>query len=89
MVGGAVVAGLTDLTFNFLGYAWVSVCVVSTAIYLILIKKLKDVTGAAGPWALKGLHAGVSPSSLAEIRPAALGVRGGSTHVHANGLGYR
>lgn len=47
MVGGAVVAGMTDLTFNLLGYAWVSVCVVSTAVYLLLIKKLKDVTGPA------------------------------------------
>lgn len=46
MVGGAVVAGLTDLTFNGPGYAWVSVCVVSTAVYLLLIKRLKYVTGA-------------------------------------------
>lgn len=46
MVGGAVVAGLTDLTFSGPGYAWVAVCVVSTAVYLLLIKKLKDVTGA-------------------------------------------
>lgn len=47
MVGGAVVAGLTDLTFSGPGYAWVSLCVVSTAVYLLLIKKLKDSTGEA------------------------------------------
>lgn len=45
MVGGAVVAGLTDLTFNPAGYAWVSLCVVSTAAYLLLIRKLQESTG--------------------------------------------
>ncbi|GAB4824177.1 hypothetical protein N2152v2_011223 [Parachlorella kessleri] len=45
MVGGAAVAGITDLTFSLPGYSWVAVCVVSTAVYLLLIKKLKDVTG--------------------------------------------
>lgn len=45
MVGGAIVAGLTDLTYNTMGYIWVSICVVSTAVYLLLIKKLKDLTG--------------------------------------------
>ncbi|KAI7842780.1 hypothetical protein COHA_003526 [Chlorella ohadii] len=45
MVCGAVVAGITDLTFNLPGYIWVSICVVSTAAYLLLIKKLQDSTG--------------------------------------------
>jgi drug/metabolite transporter (DMT)-like permease len=46
MVGGAVVAGLTDLTFNLAGYVWVSICVGSTAAYLLLIRKLQQSTGA-------------------------------------------
>lgn len=45
MVGGAVVAGASDLTFSLPGYIWVSICVVSTAAYLLLIKKLQDSTG--------------------------------------------
>ncbi|KAL4449009.1 hypothetical protein ABPG77_007726 [Micractinium sp. CCAP 211/92] len=45
MVGGAVVAGLTDLTYSPAGYAWVSLCVVSTAAYLLLIRKLQETTG--------------------------------------------
>jgi hypothetical protein len=45
MVGGAIVAGLTDLTFSLPGYAWVTICVVSTAAYLLLIRKLQESTG--------------------------------------------
>lgn len=45
MIGGAVVAGLSDVTYSGLGYFWVSICVLSTAAYLLLIRKLKD-TGA-------------------------------------------
>ena len=45
MVVGAVAAGATDLTFSAPGYAWVAVCVLSTAAYLILIRALKDRTG--------------------------------------------
>ena len=45
MVAGAVVAGLTDLTYSLPGYLWVSVCAVSTAVYLLLIRLLKDRTG--------------------------------------------
>jgi solute carrier family 35 len=45
MVLGAVAAGATDLTFSGPGYAWVTVCVLSTAAYLILIRALKDKTG--------------------------------------------
>jgi hypothetical protein len=45
MVGGAIVAGLTDLTFNLAGYLWVSVCVAATAAYLLLIRKLQESTG--------------------------------------------
>ena len=46
MVAGAVIAGLTDLTYSLPGYLWVSVCAVSTAVYLLLIRLLKDRTGA-------------------------------------------
>lgn len=42
MIGGAVVAGLSDVTYSGLGYFWVSICVLSTAAYLLLIRKLKD-----------------------------------------------
>lgn len=45
MVIGAVVAGVTDLTFSVPGYIWVGICIVSTAIYLLLIRLLKDRTG--------------------------------------------
>lgn len=47
MTGGAIVAGLSDVTFNLAGYLWVAVCVFSTATYLLLIRKLKD-TGIRG-----------------------------------------
>ena len=53
MVAGAVIAGLTDLTYSLPGYLWVSVCAVSTAVYLLLIRLLKDRTGAL-PHALAG-----------------------------------
>ncbi|KDD75983.1 hypothetical protein H632_c408p1 [Helicosporidium sp. ATCC 50920] len=45
MVGGAVVAGATDLTFSAPGYAWVGVCVAATAAYLLLIRLLRDTSG--------------------------------------------
>ncbi|KAK9843519.1 hypothetical protein WJX81_006926 [Elliptochloris bilobata] len=45
MVAGAAIAGLTDLTYSLPGYLWVSVCAVSTAVYLLLIRRLKDRTG--------------------------------------------
>lgn len=45
MVVGAAVAGLSDPTFSAPGYFWVFVCVVATAIYLILIKALRESTG--------------------------------------------
>lgn len=45
MVFGAVIAGATDLTFSLPGYIWVAICAVSTAIYLLLIRLLKDTTG--------------------------------------------
>ena len=47
MVTGAVIAGATDLTFNLPGYIWVAICAVSTAVYLLLIRLLKDKTGAS------------------------------------------
>jgi len=42
MVAGAVLAGATDLSFNATGYAWLSVCVFSTAAFLILIRTLGE-----------------------------------------------
>lgn len=45
MVSGAALAGATDLSFNATGYAWVGVCVVSTAAFLILIRTLGKELG--------------------------------------------
>ena len=52
MVTGAVIAGATDLTYSVPGYIWVAICAVSTAVYLLLIRLLKDKTGETS----KGLH---------------------------------
>ena len=54
MVAGAVIAGATDLTYNVQGYVWVAICAVSTAVYLLLIRLLKDKTGApsASSWSM-------------------------------------
>ena len=60
MVTGAVIAGATDLTFNLPGYIWVAICAVSTAIYLLLIRLLKDKTGARAGTREKGPHVGWS-----------------------------
>lgn len=48
MAAGAALAGSADLAFSAPGYVWVSVCVVSTAAYLILIRLLGDRTGKTG-----------------------------------------
>lgn len=45
MVTGAVIAGATDLTYSLPGYVYVAICAVSTAVYLVLIRVLKDRTG--------------------------------------------
>ncbi len=45
MVTGAVIAGATDLTYSLPGYVYVAICAVSTAVYLLLIRLLKDKTG--------------------------------------------
>eukprot|EP00241_Pyramimonas_parkeae_P004814 CAMPEP_0114241372 /NCGR_PEP_ID=MMETSP0058-20121206/9597_1 /TAXON_ID=36894 /ORGANISM="Pyramimonas parkeae, CCMP726" /LENGTH=363 /DNA_ID=CAMNT_0001353893 /DNA_START=528 /DNA_END=1619 /DNA_ORIENTATION=- len=45
MCTGAIVAGMTDMTFSLPGYIYISLCVVSTAMYLLLIRRLRDVTG--------------------------------------------
>lgn len=45
MVTGAAMAGSTDLSFSAKGYAWVAVCVASTAAYLILIRMIGENTG--------------------------------------------
>ena len=47
MLTGAVIAGATDLTYNLPGYIWVSICAVSTAVYLLLIRLLKEKTGGS------------------------------------------
>ena len=47
MLTGAVIAGATDLTYNLPGYIWVSICAVSTAVYLLLIRLLKEQTGGS------------------------------------------
>jgi len=45
MVSGAVIAGATDLSYSLPGYIWVAICAISTAVYLLLIRKLSDKTG--------------------------------------------
>ncbi|DBA85028.1 TPA: hypothetical protein ACH3X2_005762 [Trebouxia sp. C0005] len=45
MLIGAIIAGATDLTYSLPGYIWVSICAISTAMYLLLIRALKDSTG--------------------------------------------
>lgn len=45
MVTGAIIAGATDLTYSLPGYIYVAICAVSTAVYLLLIRLLKDKTG--------------------------------------------
>ena len=45
MVTGAVIAGATDLNYSMAGIVYVAVCAVSTAVYLLLIRLLKDKTG--------------------------------------------
>ena len=47
MLVGAVIAGATDLTYSLPGYIWVTICAISTAMYLLLIRALKDSTGRA------------------------------------------
>jgi len=42
---GAMIAGLTDLTFSLPGYIWVTVCAFSTSFYLLLIAKQGSATG--------------------------------------------
>ena len=45
MVTGAIIAGATDLNFSMAGIIYVAICAVSTAVYLLLIRLLKDKTG--------------------------------------------
>ena len=45
MVAGAIIAGATDLSYSLPGYIWVAICAISTAVYLLLIRKLSDKTG--------------------------------------------
>jgi len=55
MLIGAIIAGAPDLTYSLPGYIWVSVCAISTAMYLLLIRALKDSTGEL-PYALCCCH---------------------------------
>lgn len=41
MLLGGLVGVSNDLSYNFWGYFYISVCCVSTALYLLLIRKLK------------------------------------------------
>lgn len=50
MLAGALIAGATDLTYSLPGYIWVTICAISTAMYLLLIRALKDSTGAVLPF---------------------------------------
>lgn len=45
MITGAILAGATDLSFSLPGYVYVSICAVSTAVYLILIRFIQERTG--------------------------------------------
>ena len=45
MVTGAIIAGATDLNYSMAGIIYVAICAVSTAVYLLLIRLLKDKTG--------------------------------------------
>jgi len=49
MVGGAVIAGSTDMAFSLPGYTAVAICVVSTAGYLLLLKVNADRKLSAWP----------------------------------------
>jgi hypothetical protein len=45
MTIGAAIAGLTDLQFSLPGYFWVTLCAISTAVYLLFIDKLGRESG--------------------------------------------
>lgn len=45
MVAGGLLAGVTDMTVSFAGYFSVSICCVSTALYLIMIVRTGTLTG--------------------------------------------
>mmetsp|Transcript_24140 Transcript_24140/g.67668 ORF Transcript_24140/g.67668 Transcript_24140/m.67668 type:complete len:122 (-) Transcript_24140:122-487(-) len=49
-------AGATDLTYSLPGYICVSVCVVATAGYLLLIRRTKDRLGLTEPTLLPYNH---------------------------------
>ena len=58
MIVGAVIAGATDLSYSLPGYIYVSVCAVSTAVYLILIRLISDKTGKLWDAKVYALHRG-------------------------------
>uniref|UniRef100_A0A7S1SSC3 Sugar phosphate transporter domain-containing protein n=1 Tax=Tetraselmis chuii TaxID=63592 RepID=A0A7S1SSC3_9CHLO len=45
MAAGAIVAGMSDMTYNSVGYFWTFVCIFSTAAYLTAIKWSKERSG--------------------------------------------
>ena len=45
MITGAITAGATDLSYSLPGYVYVSICAISTAVYLILIRFIQERTG--------------------------------------------
>ena len=45
MIAGAITAGATDLSYSLPGYVYVAICAVSTAVYLILIRFIRERTG--------------------------------------------
>lgn len=63
MLSGALIAGATDLTYSLPGYIWVTICAISTAMYLLLIRALKDSTGDSMSGPLKS-HTDLDSSTL-------------------------
>lgn len=56
MIAGAITAGATDLSYSLPGYVYVSICAVSTAVYLILIRFIKERTGVKRSWTVSPVH---------------------------------
>ena len=44
MVVGAIIAGVTDLNFDLYGYSLIAAYNVSTAVYLVMIRRAKRIT---------------------------------------------
>ena len=70
MIAGAITAGATDLSYSLPGYVYVAICAVSTAVYLILIRFIKERTGTQ-PCPVVPPHAALMPSQAAACGTAA------------------